>query len=361
MIDSKPYEASLESPPVKSHAKPNIQTHEASEHESQQQVYLDSLKEIKAKKAKKPSTYLQVFPEWDCSLISRKMGIPIMKNGSCCDSFKDGKKRVLVTNTCAFDSILLLVMQALNLFPSFKELIEESENEMGKLALTMISDGKMMAKHYKTRFELLKSLWIYHDQLQKNRFLTSLKCEVNAAHLSEFLFGDISSSYTMINECQNCNHKTTKQNIHVPIDLQVLLSKQINRVQAAIDEIRISSVQAICSKCKKAATIRREYGPFLLIDTSAVTSSDIFNNRKPFPLETLDTKLKFEKDTYNLVGAIHFIEFDKKLSKGGMDGHYLAYFYNGNHWYKFDDLNQSREFSKPEELIAPHLLFYVKR
>lgn len=62
-------------------------------------------------KKSKSTYYLAAFPEWDMSTSVSSINISILKNGNLAESLMFKNKRVLVKNTCAFGSFLILYIQ----------------------------------------------------------------------------------------------------------------------------------------------------------------------------------------------------------------------------------------------------------
>jgi len=103
----------------------------------------------------KKATYLDNYPDWDHLKSDVAVGIPLLKNGTICSSVCINKIHVVIRETCAFDSILQVVMYAFASYCAYKTAMMTADNPILTLAQDIIQSGKLCAKHYTLRGQIL--------------------------------------------------------------------------------------------------------------------------------------------------------------------------------------------------------------
>jgi len=79
--------------------------------------------------------------------------VPLI-NGSISTPIKIKNKTFTVNNTCAFDTIVLIVCIGFYDYPKYKNYIQNSENELFKFCKTIAIRGALKSEYIK-RYELL--------------------------------------------------------------------------------------------------------------------------------------------------------------------------------------------------------------
>jgi len=105
-------------------------------------------------KTKRP-TYMDPFPDWDLVQSHKFVNMPLLRNGNLCDSIKLKNKYVCVRNTCAFDSVVQLLSHAIGKEKFYKNVIEDSQLPVLKLAQNILIHGKITVNDYKIRTNIL--------------------------------------------------------------------------------------------------------------------------------------------------------------------------------------------------------------
>lgn len=80
------------------------------------------------------TSYLDKCPEWDFIKNSKSFNLPLIINGSKCNPVKQGQLKINVHETCAFDSILQLVLSAIVAHPEYRNTIDSSSSDIFQLA-----------------------------------------------------------------------------------------------------------------------------------------------------------------------------------------------------------------------------------
>lgn len=157
----------------------------------------------------------------------------MINNGSLCNSICINGVHFVVRETCAFDSILQVVMCALVSYNSYKDTMAETDNSLFILAQEILKSGKLKAKHYVSRGQILCDIPIF-EKSTYTRKVSSLNANCNAAHLAEYLFMT-TPSLIKTKICQKCNHSNIRNLTLVNIDVNVILQNGLNCIQQAIE------------------------------------------------------------------------------------------------------------------------------
>lgn len=67
-------------------------------------------------------------PDWDFIDSEKAINIPIMRNGSLCNVTVINKEHIVVTETCAFDSIFQVIASGAGMRNNYKKKVSELEN-----------------------------------------------------------------------------------------------------------------------------------------------------------------------------------------------------------------------------------------
>lgn len=317
--------------------------------------------QVKAPGNYSQKNYLDDYPAWTSKLKSRtdQHILPLIPNGLSSPDLKIKAIKYYVSNTCAFDALVTLIMQGAKISQTFRLFLSTADVPTAKLALQILESGKIEKKHYKLRFDILYSV-SFIEKLINTQKIVSLNAECNVAHLSEVLFESY-PCYVVASTCKQCCHKNVFKQTFIPVNVNILFNLGYGSMQAAIDDVNKSQRgERPCQKCKSATSVLRKSGPYLIIDLS-VSTCQLY--RKEFPLEkrkqctlgTVPKCLLFDDKEYILAGAIHYTSFTSK------SGHYTAFVSSGEHWFKYDDLSTTVRKAPTATEIVPHLFMYVER
>lgn len=105
--------------------------------------------------------------------------------------FSCHKQTIVIHETCAFDSILQIVIAGLALYKSYNTKTIDSANDMIQLARKILNRKKIQASNYVERAQILKSIGLFEKRNTRHQ-IQSLNVIV-AAHLAEYLFQDCPS------------------------------------------------------------------------------------------------------------------------------------------------------------------------
>lgn len=98
--------------------------------------------------------------EWDFIKNSKSSNLPLVINDSKCRPVKRGQLTMTIQETCAFDSILQLVISAIVAHAAYRNAIQSSSNDIFKLANSILEHGKVFSIHYLDRVTILQVTFI---------------------------------------------------------------------------------------------------------------------------------------------------------------------------------------------------------
>ena len=300
---------------------------------------------IKNKKQKKPN-YLDNCPDWDYVQSHKKIELPIFKNGNLCDHVRIGEVLVLIKETCAFDSLMQLVMHAIGKEIRYKERIQYLDYPFIKLALNIINRGKIIAADYVARAKILLETNICQKK-SSTRHVQFANANCNVAHLIDILFVKMP---TIVHNktCDSCHNAQSRNFPSLHINIGMLIEKGLGIIQEAIDDTQFDDKECTikCDKCYNNIKITYEYGPHFFLDTSLITDPHYKSKTHTNVESTLDsiTKSIYVDDRhYTLCGIINYIYYNNATSDTNLtQGHYVAIGFSGMQWYEYDDLRKAR-------------------
>lgn len=288
-------------------------------------------------------TYLEPRPDFTGVCKRKKIDIVMLQNGNLCESLKDGKERLVVINTCGFDSIVQLFAAACT-HEIFYNILVNATSDIFQFIKNFIDKGPCKSI-YKQRATLLRRNEIF---VSKNTFdVITINAISNVCNLCEFLLNE-EPSCTLLKECDNCK-KTSSRNLTVfNLDFETIQSRGYNTIAQAIENYT-STNHKQCTQCAGNIKLTVAYHSHLLIE--CVVDANVQVELKTFPkLITLDNA------SFSLVGIINY--------RGGRNirsvGHYTAYTLYGNKWILFDDLLTRCTSVTEDNTINPVTCLYIK-
>lgn len=300
------------------------------------------------------ASYLDKCSEWDFIKNSKSsFNLPLIINGSKCKPVKQGKLIINIQETCAFDSILQLVVSGIVTHATYRNAISLSSNDIFQLAKSILEHGRLLSIHYNQRASILQNLSLFNDALTTyTRGIKRLNANCNAAHLAEYLFNNEPSC--IYNKFCSCNVVNIRQTITCSINVDILLQEGLQYMQKAIDDAK--DLKSKCRTCNASAEYNITYGKHIIIDTSVFTDDKYTNRRLDIrhDLNSLAKTIVLNNINYILVGVVNYTQYNDK------NGHYSAFAFAGTRWYEYDDLQKKRMIAKSTQVINPHMILYVR-
>lgn len=170
---------------------------------------------------------------------------PILKNGSGEHGAisKDGHTYT-IQSTCAFDSILQVILIVVTKNPAVREEIHATENVVLKLILRMHENGIAGPYLLKMRTNLLyKYLGREAERKTVNGTFTSLDCTINISYAVKHMFRD-DPSCEEVSACK-CECISKKRTV-IPLETEDLYETDFN----AVINRKMTLADRLCKKCQ---------------------------------------------------------------------------------------------------------------
>lgn len=303
------------------------------------------LKESPIKKRAKPS-YLDACPEWEYIKDAKVSKLPVFKNGLFCKPVIMGKFGLNLKNTCAFDSLFQVIMNAIASNQVYYEILEKSNNQTIRLTLKILTGKKKLTMvDYRERADILSKMRLFKME-SFTRTIKRMDTECNVAHLAQYILEDIPSHKTKV-LCQ-CGYNFDTQSISLSINIDLILCNGFGFVQQAIDDRH--KTKRTCRKCGILIEDEIQHGPHVIIDTSIVTDDRYTTRNKDisYALDSITKIIEIKDRIYSLAGVVSWSA-----------GHYIGYTKSGMYWHEYNDIEPSCDSVNPSKTIRPHLILYV--
>jgi len=311
-----------------------------------------------SKKRRKP-TYLDACPEWDAIQSYKAITVPLLKNGSISNSVRIKGKYVSVKETCAFDALTQLIMHACSKEPRYKDELQAIEHSFVQLCINILKRGKIVCADYISRASILKDINIC--QYSTTRYVEFLNANCNVGHLIDIIFTDIMPSITRDTFCRQCDYFINRNFATLHINIDILLTKGLGKIQEAINDTILNKIQRPCPKCTCLLTEKYECSSHIILDTSILTDPNYkVEHREASNLDDIKKVITIDDRNYILCGIINYISYaHNKSTVIRKNGHYVTITYSGTYWYEYDDLEKTRNFISSTKIVTPHIIMYV--
>ncbi|VVC44012.1 Hypothetical protein CINCED_3A021822 [Cinara cedri] len=269
-----------------------------------------------------------------------------------------------VNNTCAFDSVLQVIIVALKNNSSLQEAFKTSKNSFIKMAQYVIIHGWKDPQANELRINLLHE-YLENDKSRVKDFhgRLFLNCAISVPHVILHTFRN-DPSCEEVSKCANGCTNLPKKRAYVTIPYKELLNENFDDLIADYLSLPVRP----CEYCTSMVETKLEMtGSFMFFEVEdADSQKDI--ELKCIP-QSFSITVCEEKKTYKLRGIIHFIrptaniQLSTQLSKNPL-GHYTAICPESRHlWAEYDDIcnkhyDQKRVCRTNQFKCCPSLLIY---
>lgn len=195
-----------------------------------------------------------------------------------------------VTNTCAFDALIQIMLFAVVENAEFKNQVEEIDNPFLRLVLTMQAKGLQGPSLYKQRTALLYTyLGNEKEIIETKNHCTQLNCATSATYAAQTMF----KTYPSCKEVSACAERCIfieKDRITITLTYEDLLTDNFNEV---INE-RLSLDERLCPHClsmvvtsvTNTGNMKNIFRPHIFI----IILFQLFSCFWPLTTQTLDQK-----------------------------------------------------------------------
>lgn len=275
--------------------------------------------------------YLDTCPEWNAVQSHKTITVPLLKNGSLCNSVRIKNKYVTVKETCAFDAVIQLIMHACGKEPTYKDELQMIEHPFVQLCINILKRGKIVQADYIARALISKDTNIC--QYSETRCVEFLNANCNVNHLIDIIFTNLMPSITRTSFCNQCDYYINRNFATLYINIDILLTEGLSKMQEAINDTVFKRVHKSCSKCTGILTEKYECSSHIILDTSILTDPNYkIEHRQSSNLDDITKIISIDDRSYILCGIINYISYRRnKSSINRRNGHYVAITYTGTH------------------------------
>ncbi|KAL5237639.1 hypothetical protein ACI65C_005049 [Semiaphis heraclei] len=230
---------------------------------------------ILPKRKKKSSKYMDPTPEIERILNKslRSKHQTLLINGNMKTPIKINKKRYLVSNTCAFDSVCIILAMAYTDSKHYQEYMKKSSNELLLFCEELAKNGPSSII-YKQRLSILKTIFNNDSGLND---IVLINAECNVLHIINVLLKNIPSATQMIT-CSN--HSCVVKEFGSPTII-VKLSNNFLNLQKDLKHY-CKEITIECTECGHNAVSKRKLHEHLFIETDMYEALTMLTD---FPLE----------------------------------------------------------------------------
>jgi hypothetical protein len=181
-------------------------------------------------KKRKP-TYLDACPEWNVVQSHKTITVPLLRNGSLCNSVRINDKYIAVKETCAFDALMQLIMHACGKESRYKDELQTIEHSFVQFCINILKRGKIVYADYIAHALILKDTNICQHSATRHVEFLNANCNVN--HLIDTIFTNLMPSITRNSSCHQCDYFINRNFATLYINVDIILTKGFGKIQGS--------------------------------------------------------------------------------------------------------------------------------
>lgn len=282
--------------------------------------------------------------------------IPLLRNGYTSKARKTGQKSIVVSNTCAMDSVIAIYCAAYLDNKVAKNEVNDAtpENTFSFFIKTFFTDKKPKF-HYENRTKLLMKIFTkenYINQIVEDEHSITVSCKSGIAGFFEKLVKEDSgriASHKKTRCCTECNYVDVNYSAMMP--LHISMNSDVNLVDIERYISLDNSIAFKCRGCGKNSIVSHEFKNIIAFEVEPL----VHKRMKKYTTSQLKDKICVDGEIYNLFGLIENIPVIQ---------HFVAHVKRNNGiWQSIDDLKNEIGTSKRINATPMYIfmLFYIKQ
>lgn len=293
---------------------------------------------------------------------SKTKVIGLIKNGNKSNLMSvmlNGHNYVL-SNTCAFDSIIQLLAVAYCDSTEYSKYVldKKESNTLWHLVFALLRDG-VTVQTYRKRAKILINLFPGESMTNGITFLSVEQAADNL--LNKLLPQD--PCIKINKKCNNCSHKETVTQNYLTICV-----KDKNPTKRQLDyllneEIRLIKKSTVCKQCSEDINLSLTFGNHLFFNLINLnnSASNLFTDTK-IQLNNIPKCIKINETEFILRGSVTTPDQQQNVVSHTYLGHYHAHAYRHpiNIWQLYDDLRDKVILIKDTTKVNIQILMYSK-
>lgn len=276
--------------------------------------------------------------------------MPLLRNGFTSKTRRAGKKSIIVTNTCAMDSVFAIYCAAYLDNKVTKDDINNSipANEFSYFIKTFFTSDEKTKLHYENRTKLLLKIFTkekYVNQISENKHSITVSCKSEIAGFIEKLVkkddGRL-ASVQRTRRCTACEYEDVNYSAIMPLHISINSDVNLFEIERYISVNK--DIAFTCRECGNDLIVCQQFKNIIAIEVEPL----VHKRMKKYAISHLKGKICVRGESYNLFGIIeHFVSHVKR---------------NSGIWQSVDDLKIAIDTSKriPTTPIYIFMLFYIK-
>jgi hypothetical protein len=197
----------------------------------------------------------------------QRITIPLLRNGSVLKASKCDESFIVVRETCAFDSLTQVMINAIVTNETYAEVATVQNNNFCNFAknISMINSNKITSNIYQERAKILSGVSLF-EKTPYRKNVTQLNANCNVSQLAEHLFIDF-PSLIISKKCKHCNHEDLRKVPVLNINVDILLRNGISALQNSIIDNN-EEKDSMCKKCHQSVHEKYTFQSHLLVDST---------------------------------------------------------------------------------------------
>lgn len=268
--------------------------------------------------------------------------VPLLPNGS---ELQRRMKSIVLTNTCAFDS-LVSVYAALYIDNQImRDKIDNSTSKFAQFIKLLFQQRNIDSKIEFARYEFLEEIFADGKAIKEVKNLVSINCHAPIGGLFRSMCtnnADILASRQRMEKCSACSYEDTSESPFVNYSMKDF---DFKNVQSSI----VPEKTRVCGACmKKTVVIDDQFYELVVIDCELASEKNEVTS-----IKEIQSQINLKGIEYELLATI---EFDSELK------HFIPHIKReSNDWETYDDLSRMKTNTDVNGEMLIFMLFYKKK
>lgn len=266
----------------------------------------------------------------------------------------------VLSNTCAFDSVIQILAVAYCDSVEYKSYVDEKKNvnELWHLVSTVLRDG-LTVQTYRKRAKILKQFYPVEPMFNGVGYLS---VEQAVDNLLIKLLGD-DESVEIVRRCSSCGyeHKEKNQCITVCVQEKYLTNRLLDNLLTT--EINHLYDTTNCKSCSRDMIANPQFGKHIFFNMINLNNTiDSPFTVMSLRLNHIPKHLNISELSYYLRGSVTTPDNQQEITSHTLIGHYHAHTYRNpmNIWQLYDDIKDKVHTLHENSQVNVQFIMYSK-
>lgn len=265
--------------------------------------------------------------------------VPLLPNGS---ELQRRNKSIVLTHTCAFDSIASIYAAIYVDNPIMRSNIDNSTSKFAAFIKLLFQHKEINSKIEFARYEFLRENFPDKKGIKELPNLVSFNCDIAGLFSTMCLNNDILASRQRTEKCSKCAYEKPTESPFVNYSTEQF---EFKNVQKSI----VAERNRVCGTCnRKTVIIEDEFHDIVAIDCESITGQN-----EQTSINNIEKRIKLKEDEYELFAAV---QYDSKIK------HFIPHIKrSSNDWETHDDLCRTKSDTNIDKEMNIFMLFYKRK